>query len=144
MRPNWHEYFLDIARVVSSRSTCLRAQVGAVIVDKRHKIKSTGYNGSPHGVENCIERGHCYRIIHHIESGTRYETCRAIHAEQNAIIQAGEENCIGSTLYLYGHSYPCLLCKRFILQSGIERVFILKNQESKIEEIDPKTWIKDL
>ena len=79
---------------------CIRAQVGAVIVNLPKKVKGTGYNNSPVGVESCLARGYCYRVEHNIESGTRYETCRSIHAEQNAIIQAGEDNCVGSTIYV--------------------------------------------
>jgi dCMP deaminase len=143
-RPSWDEYFLEIARVASTRSSCIRAQVGAVIVDSRKKIKSTGYNGPPHGVESCMERGKCYRLEHNIPSGTRYETCRSIHAEQNAIIQAGEENCVGSSLYLYGHEFVCILCKRFILQAGLVRVVLKKETASQIVEIDPQNWIGEL
>lgn len=143
-RPSWDLYFLEIAKVVASRSACIRAQVGAVIVSSRKKIKSTGYNGPSHGVESCLERGFCYRIKNNIESGTRYETCRSIHGEQNAIIQAGEENCLGATLYLWGQGFPCLLCKRFILQSGIVRVVLQKNADSPIIEHNPQDWIAEL
>ncbi|HCL58012.1 MAG TPA: cytidine deaminase [Spirochaetia bacterium] len=143
-RPTWDEYFLNIARMTAARSTCLRNQVGAVIVDERKKIKATGYNGPPHSVQSCLERGKCYRIENNIESGTRYETCRAIHAEQNAIIQAGEESCIGATLYLFGHSMVCVLCKRFILQAGIVRVVLKNDEKSEKLEIDTKEWIKEL
>ena len=80
----WDEYFLDLAKTCASRSNCLRAQVGAVIVGQDKKIKATGYNGTPSKVESCAERGECYRICNNIPSGTRYETCRSIHAEQNA------------------------------------------------------------
>ena len=86
---SWIDYFLDMAKTCSSRSNCLRAQVGAIIVGQDKKIKATGYNGTPSGVESCYERGSCYRIDNNIPSGTCYETCRSIHAEQNAIIQAG-------------------------------------------------------
>jgi len=144
IRPSWDEYFMEIAKVAASRSNCLRAQVGAVVVSKRKKIKSTGYNGTPHGVESCLERGRCYRIEHNIESGTRYETCRAIHAEQNAIIQAGEENCVDSTIYIYGHRMVCILCKRFILQAGFKRVVLKDKHDSVLHEIDPNIWIKEL
>lgn len=144
LRLSWDEYFLEIARVAAGRSNCIRAQVGAVVVSKRKKIKSTGYNGTPHGVESCLERGTCYRIKNDIESGTRYETCRAIHAEQNAIIQAGEEQCVGSTLYIYGHRMVCILCKRFILQAGIERVVLKYKPETPMVEINPQDWLREL
>ena len=83
---DWDNYFLEIAHTVSKRSNCLRAQVGAVIVGQDKKIKATGYNGTPSKVLSCMEKGECYRIKNNIPSGTKYETCRSIHAEQNAII----------------------------------------------------------
>ena len=95
---SWTDYFLDLAKTCSSRSNCLRAQVGAVIVGQDKKIKATGYNGTPSGVESCYERGECYRIKNNIPSGTCYETCRSIHAEQNAIIQAGQDRCTGASM----------------------------------------------
>jgi dCMP deaminase len=143
-RPAWDEYFLRFAAQAAARSDCLRAQVGAVIVNSRRKVKGTGYNNSPVGVESCLARGYCYRIAHNIESGTRYETCRSIHAEQNAIIQAGEDNCVGSTMYIYGHNQVCILCKRFILNAGIVRVLLQKDENAKIMEIDPQEWRAEL
>ena len=95
---SWEDYFLDLAKTCASRSNCIRAQVGAVIVGEDKKIKATGYNGTPSKVESCAERGECYRIKHNIQSGTRYETCRSIHAEQNAIIQAGQDRCKDATM----------------------------------------------
>ena len=116
----WDEYFLDLAKTCASRSNCLRAQVGAVIVGEDRKIKATGYNGTPSKVESCAERGECFRIKNNIESGTRYETCRSIHAEQNAIISAARKDMIGATLYEVGvdaktgeyveNSMPCAMC----------------------------------
>ena len=129
---SWTDYFLDMAKTCSSRSNCLRAQVGAVIVGQDKKIKATGYNGTPSGVESCYERGKCYRIENAIPSGTRYETCRSIHAEQNAIIQAGQDRCMGATMYIYGHNFICILCKRFIVQSGIVDVYLKKDDNSPI------------
>lgn len=131
----WTEYFLDIAKTCSSRSNCLRAQVGAVIVGKDNKIKATGYNGTPSGVVSCLELGFCYRVKNKIPSGTKYETCRSIHAEQNAIIQAGQDRCQGATMYIWGHNFICILCKRFILQSGIEKVILKKDENSEILEV---------
>jgi dCMP deaminase len=144
IRPPWDEYFLRFAAQAAARSDCIRAQVGAVIVNPRKKVKGTGYNNSPVGVESCLARGYCYRIEHHIESGTRYETCRSIHAEQNAIIQAGEDNCVGSTIYVYGHDQVCILCKRFILNAGITRVLLQKEAGAKILEVDPLEWRAEL
>jgi dCMP deaminase len=132
-RPSWDQYFLGFAAQAASRSDCIRARVGAVIVNKRRKVKGTGYNNSPVGVESCLARGSCYRIEHDIESGTRYETCRSIHAEQNAVIQ-----------YVFGHDRICILCKRFILNAGIERVLLQKDKDSEIQQIDPRSWVNEL
>ena len=140
----WDEYFMEMARTASRRSDCLRAQVGAVVVNERKKIKGTGYNNTPQGVEGCLKKGYCYRKKHNIKSGTMYETCRSIHAEQNAIIQAGEDACAGSSIYIYGHNMVCILCKRFIINSGIKKVFLKKEQESDIQEINPEEWINAL
>lgn len=131
----WNEYFLEIAKTCASRSNCIKAQVGAVIVGEDKKIKATGYNGVPSKVESCAERGSCYRIEHNIESGTRYETCRSIHAEQNAIIQAGQDRCQGATMYIYGHEIICILCKRFICQAGIKDVYLQKDENSEIKYV---------
>ena len=131
----WNEYFLEIAKTVAKRSNCLRAQVGAVIVGADKKIKATGYNGVPSKVVSCMELGFCYRMKNNIPSGTRYETCRSIHAEQNAIIQAGQDRCMGSTMYIYGHNFICILCKRFIVQSGIETIYLRKDDNSPIEVV---------
>lgn len=133
---NWTEYFMSIAKTLTLRSNCIRAQVGAVIVGTDRHVKSTGYNGTPSGVESCLSRGSCYRVDNNIESGTRYECCRSIHAEQNAIIQAGESNCKGASIYIYGHNQVCILCKRFIIQSGIVKIFLQKDDNSPILEID--------
>ena len=95
---SWTDYFIDMAKTCSSRSNCLRAQVGAVIVGQDKKIKATGYNGTPSGVESCYERGECYRIKNNIPSGTCYETCRSIHAEQNAIIPPCELPTVNSEM----------------------------------------------
>lgn len=131
----WNEYFLEIAATVAKRSNCLRAQVGAVIVGEDKKIKATGYNGVPSKVVSCLELGECYRIKNNIQSGTRYETCRSIHAEQNAIIQAGQDRCKGSTMYIWGHNFICILCKRFIVQSGITTIYLKKDQNSPIVKV---------
>ena len=133
MKPiEWNNYFLEIAKTVSKRSNCLRAQVGAVIVGTDKKIKATGYNGTPSKVVSCMELGFCYRMKNNIPSGTRYETCRSIHAEQNAIIQAGQDRCMGSSMYIWGHNFICILCKRFIVQAGIEKVYLKKDENSDV------------
>src|SRR5574344_2861642 len=132
---SWDEYFLMIAKTCALRSSCIRAQVGAVIVGSDKKIKATGYNGTPSKVESCYERGECYRIKNNIESGTRYETCRSIHAEQNAIIQAGQDRCKDGTMYIYGHDFICILCKRFITQAGIKEIYLKKDAESPVKYV---------
>ena len=119
-RPSWDEYFMKLAWLVAERSTCVRHHVGAVIVrDKR--ILTTGYNGAASGIKDCLELG-CLRNALNIPSGTRHEICRAIHAEQNAIIQAGTHgiNINGGTLYCT-HS-PCILCAKMIANAKIKRV----------------------
>ncbi len=119
-RPGWDEYFCKMAMLAAERSTCLRRNVGAVIVKDR-RILATGYNGAARGVRDCLELG-CLRDELGIPSGERHEICRAIHAEQNAIIQAGLHgvNISGSTLYCT-HS-PCAICAKMIVNAGIKRV----------------------
>lgn len=141
---NWDEYFLEIAKTVSSRSNCIRAQVGAVIVDKNNTIKSTGYNGTPSKVLSCSELGFCYRQANNIPSGTRYETCRSIHAEQNAIIQAGMDKCKDATMYIWGHNFICILCKRFIVQSGIKNIVLQKDENSPVVKCTVEELIVEL
>ena len=129
-RPSKNDYYLNIAKAVSERSTCLRRHYGAVIV-KDDEIISTGYNGSPRGLENCCDRGTCERIEKEIPHGEKYETCKSVHAEQNAIISISRKDMLRSTLYLYGYDMetneeinaePCALCWRFIHNAGIKRV----------------------
>lgn len=140
----WVEYFLDLAKTCSTRSNCIRATVGAVIVGEDKKIKATGYNGTPSKVESCMERGECFRVKNNIPSGTRYETCRSIHAEQNAIIQAGQDRCMGATMYIWGHDFICILCKRFIVQAGIKEVYLRKDENSPIFKVTVEDIRKEL
>ena len=128
MRISKHEYYVGIAKAVSKRSTCIRRQYGAVIVNN-DVIVSTGYNGSARGAINCCDTGKCRREEMSIPPGERYELCEAVHAEQNAIINAGREKTLGATLYLYGEEngkridvVPCLICERMIDNAGIERI----------------------
>ena len=107
----------------------------AVMAGEDKKIKATGYNGTPSKVTSCYEIGKCYRIENNIPSGTRYETCRSIHAEQNAIIQAGQDRCKDATMYIYGHNFICILCKRFIVQAGIKDVYLQKDENSPVEYV---------
>jgi dCMP deaminase len=119
-RPGWDEYFMEITRLVAKRSTCLRRQVGAVVV-KDKNILATGYNGAPSGVAHCLDVG-CLREKMGIPSGERHELCRGLHAEQNAIIQAAKHgtNIDGSTLYCT--TMPCIICSKMIINAGIRRV----------------------
>lgn len=118
-------YYMNIAKAVSMRSTCLRRQYGAVIV-KNDEIIATGYNGAPRGEENCCDVGMCWREANNIPHGEQYEKCVAVHAEQNAIISAPRDEMIGSTLYLYGsengvtiNAALCDICRRMIRNAGI-------------------------
>ena len=132
-------YYLDIAETVLTRGTCIRRNFGAIIV-KNDQIISTGYVGSPRGRQNCTNLGYCMREKLGIPRGERYEMCRSVHAEQNAIIHAARNDMIGSTLYLVGKEYstgeyiknanPCSLCKRFIINAGIETVVIRDDSEN--------------
>ncbi len=120
-RPSWNQYFASITRMVATRSTCLRRHVGAVLV-KDKRILSTGYNGAPAGLKHCIEVG-CLREAAAIPSGTRHELCRALHAEQNAIVQAAYHgiSIAGSTLYCTNK--PCVICSKMLINAGIKRIF---------------------
>jgi dCMP deaminase len=117
-RPSWDEYFMEIAHLVKKRATCLRRQVGAVIV-KDKNILATGYNGTPSGIEHCLVRG-CLREQMGIPSGERHEICRGLHAEQNAIIQAAKHgtNIDGATLYCTNQ--PCGICAKMIINAGVK------------------------
>jgi len=119
-RPSWDEYFMDITHLVAKRSTCLRRQVGAVLV-KDKKILATGYNGAPSRLEHCLDIG-CLREKQSIPSGERHELCRGLHAEQNAIIQAAYHGVEirGATLYCTNH--PCVICSKMVMNAGIDRI----------------------
>jgi dCMP deaminase len=119
-RPGWDEYFMEITRLVARRSSCLRRQVGAVLVKDRN-ILATGYNGVPTGITHCAETG-CLRAKMNVPSGERHELCRGLHAEQNAIIQAAKHgtNIDGATLY--STTMPCIICAKMIINAGIQRV----------------------
>ena len=132
-------YYLDIAEVVSSRGTCLRRNYGAIIV-KDDEIISSGYVGAPRGRKNCCDLNYCIREKLEVPRGERYELCRSVHAEQNAIISAERSKMLDSTLYLVGKNYndgayveksnPCALCKRMIINAGIKDIYI---RDSKTE-----------
>lgn len=119
-RPTWDEYFMQIAQLVSQRSTCIRRQVGAVIV-KDKRMLSTGYNGAPSGLRHCQEIG-CLRDQQKIPSGQRHELCRGLHAEQNAIIQAALYGVSIAASSLYSTHLPCSLCAKMIVNAGLKEI----------------------
>lgn len=120
MRPSWDEYFMEIVELIKSRSTCLRRQVGALIA-KDKRILATGYNGAPIGCSHCEEVG-CLREKYKIPSGQRHELCRAIHAEQNAIVQAAYSGVSVKGATMYVTNQPCVLCAKMIINAGIEKI----------------------
>ena len=121
-RPSNDEYFMEMAMLVSTRSTCIRRKVGAVIV-KDKRVLSTGYNGSPKGTRHCEDLG-CIREQLHVPSGTRHELCRGVHAEQNAIIQAAAMGHAIEGATLYCTTQPCSVCTKMIINAGIRRVVV--------------------
>ncbi len=121
MRPSWESYFMEIARVVATRSTCLRRSVGAVLV-KNRQILATGYNGVPRGLAHCDERG-CLRDQLGIPSGERHELCRGLHAEQNGIIQAAYHGIAIAGAELYCTNQPCVVCAKMLVNAGIQAVY---------------------
>ena len=144
-------YYLDIAEAVLERSTCIRRMFGAIVV-KNDEIIATGFNGAPRGRENCCDLKYCLREKLNIPRGERYELCRSVHAEQNAIISASRKDLIGSTLYLVGKEYdsgeyvsnsnPCLLCKKMIINSGIEKV-IIRDDKMNYRSVSVEEYIKN-
>jgi dCMP deaminase len=122
-RPDWNSYFMEIAQIVSKRSTCIRRNVGALIV-KNKQILATGYNGAPIGLKHCMEVG-CLREQMKIAPGERHELCRGLHAEQNAIIQAAYHGVTINGAHLYCTHLPCSICIKMLINSGIEKVFYL-------------------
>ena len=150
-RVSKHNYYLDIAQTVSERSTCLRKRYGAIIV-KNDSIISTGYNGAPRGRKNCTDLGICMRNKLNIPRGERYELCRSLHAEANAIIAASRDQMIGSTLYmvcvnsetneLESGTCSCMMCKRQVINAGIERV-VIRDTKEDFRIIEVQNWIDD-
>ncbi len=143
-------YYLDIADAVSRRSTCLRRIYGAIIVNN-DEIVSTGYVGAPRGRKNCSDMGNCIRTELGIPRGQRYELCRSVHAEANAIISASREQMIGATLYLCGRNLPggdyvqnpscCSMCKRLVINAGIEKVIARINDTEYVVFDVQKDWV---
>ena len=142
-------YYLDIAQTVMERSTCLRRWYGAIIV-RNDEIVATGYNGAPRGRANCSELGTCIREQMRVPRGQRYELCRSVHAEANAIISASRNECIGATLYLAGRdaatgkllpdATSCSMCRRIIINAGIARV-VIRRTETEYDVVDVQEWI---
>ena len=121
-RPSWDEYFLEVARLVSRRATCLRRSVGAVLV-KDKRILATGYNGAPRGLSHCLDVG-CIREKLKIPSGQRHELCRALHAEQNALIQASLYGISVKDATLYATNQPCIICAKMLINAGIKEIVV--------------------
>lgn len=151
MRIDKTNYYLDIAQTVAERGTCLRRKFGAVIV-KNDSIISTGYAGAPRGRKNCCDIGECLREKHAIPNGQRYELCRSVHAEANAIIAAARDEMIGATLYLaciandgtlISGTNSCSMCKRQIINAGIQDVYV-RDTKTAFRHIDvEKDWIEN-
>ncbi len=149
-RRDKRNYYLDLAKMVSKRSTCLRRSYGAVIV-KNDEVISTGYVGAPRGRANCSDLGYCIRAELKIPRGERYELCRSVHAEANAIISASRDKMIDSTLYLTGveadgsyvsNSCCCSMCKRMVINAGIKEV-VIRDDEDHYRVIPVSDWIEN-
>ncbi|MCR5371003.1 MAG: cytidine/deoxycytidylate deaminase family protein [Clostridium sp.] len=145
-------YYLDLAEMVSQRSTCLRRRYGAVIVNN-DEVVSTGYNGAPRGRKNCTEVGWCIREKLKIPRGERYEICRSVHAEANAIISAARDRMLGASLYLTGvdaqtgeyvaNSSSCSMCKRQVINAGITKVYVRDDKDSyRIVDVN-EDWVQN-
>ena len=145
------KYYLNIADAVLDRSTCLRRKYGAIIV-KNDEILSTGYNGAPRGRVNCSQLGYCNREQLNIPSGQRYELCRSVHAEANAIISAARSEALGATLYmacvepdtgaLIPGSTSCSMCRRLIINAGIERV-VIRDTRTEYRVVEVADWVRE-
>ena len=144
-------YYLDIAETVLERSTCLRRCYGAIIV-KNDEIVSTGYNGAPRGRKNCMDLGYCAREAMQVPSGERYELCRSVHAEINAIISAARRDTLGATLYmvcvapetgaLIPGSTSCSMCRRLIINAGIRRV-VIRDTPTEYRVVEVSDWVEE-
>lgn len=148
-RRDKRNYYLDIAETVLERGTCLRRNYGSIIV-KNDEIISTGYTGSPRGRKNCCDVGFCMREKLNVPRGTKYELCRSVHSEANAIISASRRDMIGAELYLVGrdaktgelveNANSCTMCKRMIINAGVERV-IIRDTKDEYRVIEVQEWI---
>ena len=150
-RVSKENYYLDIAETVIERATCLRRRYGAIIV-KNDEIISTGYNGAPRGRKNCVDLGCCTRESMNVPHGERYELCRSVHAEANAIISAARRDMVGGTLYLVGRdaqtgellgdATSCSMCRRLVINAGLARV-VIRRTETEFEVIQAADWIAE-
>ena len=150
-RRDKHNYYLDIAQTVLERGTCLRRSAGAIIV-KNDVIISTGYNGAPRGRANCSDLGECRRETLGVPRGQRYELCRSVHAEANCIIAAPREEMLDSTLYLVmvdnrtgelvGDTSPCDMCRRLIINAGIDRI-VIRDTKTDYRVVKVQEWIDE-
>ena len=144
-------YYLDIAETVIGRATCLRRCYGALIVNN-DEIISTGYNGAPRGRKNCVDLGRCARDAMNVPRGERYELCRSVHAEANAIISAARRDMVGGTLYLAGKdavtgeilsdATSCARCRRLIINAGLEKV-VIRVSPADYTVVDVRRWIEE-
>ena len=142
-------YYLDIAQTVLERATCLRRVYGAIIV-KNDEIISTGYNGAPRGRKNCVDMGFCTREAMQVPRGERYELCRSVHAEANAIISASRRDMVGATLYLVGKdartgellgdATSCAMCRRQVINAGIAKV-VIRRTATEFQTVDVADWV---
>ena len=150
-RTSKENYYLDIAQTVTERSTCLRRVYGAIIV-KNDEIISTGYNGAPRGRRTCVDLGYCTREALRVPRGERYELCRSVHAEANAIISASRRDMVGGTIYLVGRDSAtgellgdadsCSMCRRHIINAGLERV-VIRRTPTEFEIVPVSSWIEN-
>ena len=144
-------YYLDIAQTVLERATCLRRVYGAIIV-KNDEIISTGYNGAPRGRANCVDMGYCSREAMQVPRGQRYELCRSVHAEANAIISASRRDMVGGTIYLVGRdaqtgrlladATSCPMCRRMVINAGLSRV-VIRRTEKEFDVVDVQEWVEE-
>ncbi len=144
-------YYLDIAQTVLERATCLRRVYGAIIVNN-DEIISTGYNGAPRGRANCVDMGYCSREAMQVPRGERYELCRSVHAEANAIISASRRDMVGGTLYLVGRdartgqllpdATSCSMCRRQVINAGLARV-VIRRTATEFDVVDVADWVAE-
>ena len=152
-RPPKDQYYLNIAKVVSTRSTCLKVMIGAIIV-KEDQIIATGYVGAPRSTKSSLEHGFCLRQQLQIASGTQYELCRSVHAEQNAIINAARAgvSLLGGDMFIYGENnerrevilaFPCFICKKMIINAGLRRVIVSSPEGTPLRIFQTADWVRE-